>query len=111
MRTRSGQYWHSSTLSPLPFYSDNSIYEQAVHLFKNAPSDIREIGVHCYQLSDYEVSQLSIFADEIARERHRVVAIDELNHRYGEHTIHSADTLNLGITGKTKIPFGSTRFL
>lgn len=110
-RTFDREYWHASTLSPLPFFSNNSIYSQALQLFSKAPDNIREIGVHCYELTAYEESQLSIFADEISRERHVVEAIDGLNKRFGERTVHSADTLSTGIYVNTKIPFGSTRYL
>ena len=104
-------YWHSSTLSPLPFYSDRAIYLQASQLFNKAPDMLREIGVHCYELTDFEESQLSLFADEMTRERQVAGAIDAINHRFGERTVHSADTLNTGIYVSTKIPFGSTRYL
>lgn len=110
-RTLDKNYWHSSTLSPLPFYSDRSIYAQAIQLFNKAPDGIREIGIHCYELTGFEDSQLSLFADEISRERQAVEAIDVLNQRFGERTIHSADTLDTGIYVSTKIPFGSTRYL
>lgn len=111
VKTLDREYWHSSTLSPLPFFSDRSIYTQALQLFHKAPDNIREIGVHCYDLTVLEESQLSLFADEISRERQVVEAVDDLNHRFGERTIHSAGTLSTGIYVNTKIPFGSTRYL
>jgi DNA polymerase-4 len=111
VKTLDREYWHSSTLSPLPFFSDRSIYTQALQLFHKAPDNIREIGVHCYDLTVLEESQLSLFGDEISRERQVVEAVDDLNHRFGERTIHSADTLATGIYVNTKIPFGSTRYL
>ena len=104
-------YWHSSTLSPLPFYSDRAIYAQAAQLFSKAPDGIREIGVHCYDLTELETSQVSLFADEITRERQATDAVDDLNKRFGDRTVHSADTLKTGIYVSTKIPFGSTRYL
>lgn len=110
-KTYDRQHWHSSTLSPLPFFSDQSIYMQALQLFDRAPDNIREIGVHCYELTTADSSQLSFFADEIIRERQVVEAIDEINKRFGDRTIHSGGTLNTGIYVKTKIPFGSTRYL
>ena len=103
--------WHASTLSPLPFYSDTAIFAQATHLFRRAPSEIKEIGIHCYELVDNDMSQLSLFADDIARERQVVTAIDTLNQRFGERTIHSAGTLATGIYMNTKVPFGGTRYL
>jgi len=110
-KTLDRNYWHSSTLSPLPFYSDSSIYAQAIQLFSKAPDAIREIGIHCYELTEFEESQMSLFADEIIRERQVVEAVDVLNKRFGERTVHSANTLDTGIYVSTKIPFGSTRYL
>lgn len=104
-------YWHSSSLSGLPFHSDQTIYSLARQLFEAAPDRLREIGVHCYQLEDIEDSQLSLFNDQIVRERQVTGAIDDINQRFGERTIHSADTLGTGIYVKQKIPFGSTRYL
>ena len=104
-------YWHASSLSPLPFFSDQSIYSQVLQLFDAAPNGIREIGLHCYELGPLDMSQLSLFADEITRERHIVEAVDTLNKRFGDRTIHSAGTLGTGIYVRTKIPFGSTRYL
>ena len=111
VKTLNREYWHASSLSPLPFFSDQAIYAQALQLFDRAPDQIREIGMHCYDLTASDSSQLSLFADEIIRERQVVQAIDEINKKFGDRTIHSADTLNTGIYVKTKIPFGSTRYL
>lgn len=110
-KTFDREYWHSSTLSPLPFYSDRAIFAQVKQLFMKAPSNLREIGIHCYELSELQDSQISLFADELARERHIAEAVDGLNKRFGERTVHSADTLKSGIYVSTKIPFGSTRYL
>ena len=104
-------YWHATHVSQTPFFSDATIYSLARHLFVNAPPNIRDINVHVYLLQPHEQTQISLFADEIARERSVVSAIDELNDRYGEHTVHSADTLKTSPFVKTKIPFGSTRYL
>ncbi len=104
-------YWHSSVLTPLPFYSDQSIYAQAQQLMTKAPDGLKEIGIHCYELVPIEDNQISLFADQLARERQVVEAIDFVNKRYGERTLHSADTLGTGIYVNQKIPFGSTRYL
>jgi DNA polymerase-4 len=110
-KTADRQYWHASRMAQLPFYSDATIYQLAEALFHNAPGDIREIGVHCYELSDGDQSQVSLFADSLAREHHLVSAIDTINRRFGDRTLHSADTLHTGDFVKQKIPFGSTRYL
>ncbi len=110
-KTPDHQYWHASQMSQLPFSSDTTINVLAQQLFQAAPRMIQEIGVHCYELSDEGDGQLSLFGDVIMRERHLVHAIDEINQRYGDRTVHAADTLQTGEFVKQKIPFGSTRYL
>lgn len=110
-RLLDGSYWHQSSVQPLPFFSDQTIYKKASELLQHAPSGIREIGVHCYKLQDDGVNQLSMFADEILRERAVTSATDQINERYGERTIVSADTIQTGMYVSQKIPFGSTRYL
>lgn len=109
---RRGSYWHEKYLAPLPFYSNEAIWAIANRLLSHAPpGSIREIGVHCYHLSDDLGDQLTLFADELVRDQQVTAAVDEINKRYGDRTIHSADTLGTGIYVKAKIPFGSTRYL
>lgn len=110
-KTLDHEYWHSSTLSLLPFSSDQTIYTLARRLFDQAPDRLKEIGIHCYELEPIEDPQISFFNDQIVRERQVTHAIDGINKQYGERTIHSADTLGTGIYVKQKIPFGSTRYL
>jgi DNA polymerase-4 len=104
-------YWHASSLSSLPFSSDQTIYAQALRLFQKAPDGMKEIGIHCYDLEPIEDPQLSLFNDQIVREQQVTHAIDGINKRWGDRTIHSADTLGTGIYVQAKIPFGSTRYL
>ncbi len=110
-RTRSGEYWHASHLSSLPFFSDATLYAHAARLIKGVPSDIREIGVHCYQLGPHTVSQLSLFADAMARDQSIASTIDTINIRFGVRTIHAASTLPTNAYMHERIPFGSTRYL
>lgn len=111
-KTSERRYWHACQVLSLPFYSNQAIYELARQLFMGAPPDIHEIGIHCYELTDVSTQgQLSLFADELAREHAIVTATDGINERYGERTIVSADTIDTGIYVSQKIPFGSTRYL
>lgn len=104
-------YWHATRVTQTPFFSNETIYSLAKSLFMNAPPAIRDINVHVYLLQHEEPSQTSLFADQLAREWAVTDAVDELNDRYGEHTVHSADTIPTGRLVKTKVPFGSTRYL
>ncbi len=110
-KTAERYYWHASRLCQLPFYSDKAIYGLAEQLFLQAPNALREIGIHCYGLSDDNEPQMSLFGDVLAREHQLVEALDTINQRYGERTLHSADTLGTGNFIRQKIPFGSTRYL
>lgn len=110
-KTRDRQYWHASRMAPSPFYTNKTIFAFARELFVSAPPDIREIGIHCYELEESSHDQLSIFEDSINREQQMTYAIDNINKRYGERMLHSADTLGTGVYVQSKIPFGSTRYL
>lgn len=111
-KTRQWKYWHARHMSALPFFSNEAIYTQARLLFMGAPSEyLKEIGVSCYALEDGGRDQLSLFGDEIAREQQITQAIDSINQRFGDRTIHAADTIGTGRFVKQKIPFGSTRYL
>ena len=111
-KTLERQYWHACRVLPLPFFSNQAIYETARQLFADAPSGLKEIGIHCYELVRNDaIGQLSLFADELAHERSIVAATDAINERYGERTIVAADTIDTGIYVSQKIPFGSTRYL
>ena len=104
-------YWHNCQVSPLPFFSNAALFHHASLLFSSAPGGIKEIGVHCYKLTAGDSNQLSIFSDELAREHAVTQAADDINERYGERTIVSADTIETGIYVSQKIPFGSIRHL
>lgn len=111
IKTDDRQYWQARHMAQLPFYSDQAIYAQAWSLLAQAPTGIREIGVSCYELSYDTDPQLSLFGDQVARDRAVTEAVDVINKRFGERTIHSADTLETQKILKQKIPFGSTRYL
>jgi DNA polymerase IV len=110
-KTTERGYWHARHMCDLPFFSDNAIYAQAMMLFAQVPSGSYEIGISCYELSDGVDDQLSFFGDSLAREQQVTEAIDAINKRFGDRTIHAADTLGTGSHVKQKIPFGSTRYL
>jgi DNA polymerase-4 len=110
-KTLQHRYWHATKMCQLPFFSDKTINSLAQQLFSAAPNGIIEIGVHCYELTTNSNDQASLFGDELAREQQLVDAIDNINQRFGERTVHSASTLMTTKFLKPKIPFGSTRYL
>ncbi|HEU4830733.1 MAG TPA: hypothetical protein VFS65_01005, partial [Candidatus Saccharimonadales bacterium] len=95
-KTIDRHYWHATQMYQLPFYSDMTINTLAQQLFLEAPANLQEIGIHCYELSDDTDAQLSLFGDMVVRQQQLVGAVDTINQRYGERTVHSADTLDTG---------------
>jgi DNA polymerase-4 len=110
-KSRTLGHWHARHMCPLPFFSNQAIYAQAAMLFANAPDDITKIMITCYELEDGKRDQLSLFGDQLVREQYVTDAIDTINKRFGDRTIHAADTLGTGFYVKQKVPFGSTRYL
>lgn len=111
-RTYDHGSWHAKHMASVPFFSNQAIYNHARRLFETAPEGIRMISVTCYELSaEKSDAQLSLFGDELARERDVTNALDDINERYGARVVHSADTLGTDTFVKQKIPFGSTRYL
>jgi DNA polymerase-4 len=110
-KSRTLGYWHARHMCPLPFFSNQAIYAQAAMLFANAPDDITKITITCYELEDGKRDQLNLFGDQLVREQYVTDAIDTINKRFGDRTIHAADTLGTGFYVKQKVPFGSTRYL
>lgn len=112
VRCYDGPSWKGHELAPLPFYSNAAIWTLAKRIFMGAPAKgIKMISITCYHLEDNLSNQLNLFGDELAREIAVTNAIDDINTRWGDRTLHSADTLGTGMYVKQKIPFGSTRYL
>lgn len=110
-KTFDRRYWHARRMAMMPFFSDKAIFEQAAQLFEQAPDNIREIGVSCYELCEDDDQQMSLFGDSLAREKRLTYGIDAINARYGRRAVHSANTLATNQHIRRKIPFGSTRYL
>jgi DNA polymerase-4 len=111
VKSRTAGHWHARHMCALPFFSNQAIYAQAAMLFSQAPDDVIKISITCYELEDNAGDQLSLFGDEIAKDQYVTEAIDTINRRFGDRTVHAADTLGTGIYVKQKVPFGSTRYL
>ena len=111
IRTIDRKYWHTCQMCQMPFSSDITINTLAQQLFLKAPGRIQEIGIRCYGLSDDNEPQFSLFFDEILKQQQLVKAIDIINRRFGDRTVHSANTLQTSEFMKQKISFGSTKYL
>ncbi len=81
-------YWHASQVTLLPFSSDHIIYELTQQMFTKAPDRVKEIGVHCYELEPLEDAQMSLFNEQIIRERQLTDTIYEVTKGLGERTMN-----------------------
>lgn len=103
-------YYHRSTVTKSAINTDADICETAMKLFAELPSPARTIGITLYKLQDQPDAQVSLWQEQKNRKESLCIASDAINLRFGSRTIHSADSHGTEHV-KTKIPFGSVRFL
>lgn len=112
VRPYEGVQWRKTTTTALPFYSNEALWSLVEQLFNASPEvGVREVGVWCYLLEPIAGSQVALFGDTLACGAGYSEAIDDINGRFGERTIHSASTLGTDDFVSSKVPFGSTRYL
>lgn len=103
-------YSHRSIILKDPINTDADICRIVTQLYDQLPAPVRTIGVTLYKLQDHPEAQLCFEQDRIERAQNICTAIDKINLRFGARTIHSARSMGTDHV-KTKIPFGSTRYL
>ena len=103
-------YQHHQTILKRAINTDHEIAIYARQLFDGLPSPVRIMGITLYKLQTQPELQLSFDQDKYERNTKICQASDRINYRFGTRTIHCADTLGTEQI-KTKIPFGSTRYL
>ena len=110
-RFQSGDGWYQRKMFKTSFYTDREIYRRALYLFNQRPKHmiVTAMGITCYRLTPSNRSQVSIFED-VNREEWLTTAVDEINERYGNFILHSANTLEGKAKVKQKIPFGGTKY-
>ena len=101
---------HTSTILREPIHSDQDIQRVARELYAKLPDAARIIGITLYKLENQPTAQLSLNQAALDRQDRICAAEDKINYRFGARKIHSADTLGTAHV-KTKIPFGSVRYL
>ena len=103
-------YSHRAHLTPAVFNTDAEICHIARQLFTDLPSPVRIIGITLYKLQNHSELQQTFWQEQANRRSHLCAASDAINLRFGARTIHSADSCGTDHV-KTKIPFGSVRYL
>ncbi len=111
IRYKGGDSWHSRKAFKSSFFTNAEVYRRATLLFNQHPrlDYIVELSVSCYLLEPSNINQVSIL-EEVNKDIWLTEAVDEVNQRYGNHTITFASSADAKHKIKQKIPFGSTRY-
>jgi DNA polymerase-4 len=106
-----GESWVQRKMFKTTFYTDQEIYRRALLLYNQRPKGINvaSMGITCYMLTPSARNQLGLF-EESRKAEWITSAIDEINERYGNFVICSANSLEGKKVVKQKIPFGGTRY-
>ena len=108
-----GDNWSARRMHGSTFYTNKALYERLLYLLKDRPhgADLTpaSIGLTCYELTPSTRNQMSLF-DEINKEEWLTTAVDEINERYGNFAVFSANALLGKQVIKQKIPFGGTDY-
>lgn len=108
--TYDGLYLHRARLGKTAFNTDQDITQIARQLFADFPAPLQIIGITLYKIQTTPDAQLSFNQAAIDAQENLCLAADTINLRFGSRTIHYADSCGTDHV-KTKIPFGSTRYL
>ena len=103
-------YYHKSTILKRAIDTDQDICDTTRELFTQLPSPVHTIGITLYKLQREPSQQLTFYQNRLDRTENICAAIDKINYRFGSRKIHSAASHGTEHI-KTKIPFGSTRYL
>lgn len=111
LRFQSGDYYRQKLLADQPFDADSRIWQIAQQLFNSRPyHKIQTMGIYLYNFTQPNHNQLT-FLDDVNKTASLTKAIDLINYRYGNSTIHSAHS-SAGLAKiKQKVPFGGTDYL
>lgn len=107
----SGEYWQARKMHKSSFYSNQEIYRRALYLFNQRPRlPVSCMGITCYGFNPSTRAQASLFESQ-NKEEWLTEAIDEINERYGNFTIHSLNALEGKHIVRQKVPaFGGNKY-
>ena len=111
LHLQSGEYWFKRKMHGSSFYTDQEVYRRALYLINQRPKSeaVIQISITCYELSPSARSQISLL-DSTNRAEWLTQAVDEVNDKYGNFVICTANSIAGKSLVKQKIPFGSTRY-
>lgn len=105
--------WHRGRTLGRDLYTTMELYRHAQLLF-NAQSSIKPIthmGVSCYQLTQHNSGQMTIFEETSVKERIVADTMDKINDTYGEFTVVPGIMMEMDEVVLDRIAFGGVRDL
>ena len=104
---RNGAYWHKGVKTKEILFESRDIYKEVKRLLSLCPQkDLpRIIAISVFNLSKKSNLQLNFFEDLLKKEK-LASSIDEINHKWGNFTIHPARMANMGEIITDRIAFG-----
>ena len=111
LRYRDRTFWHHGQLTKEELYTTAELFRNALSILNSQPEPklVGLMSVSCYQLSEQNDNQLSIFGDEIAKAHHVSDAADKINDIYGEFTVVPGLMMEMDDVILDRIAFGGVR--
>ncbi len=103
--------WHRGRLMNRDLYTTMELYRHAQLIFNSQPEmkAITHMGVSCYELTENNSMQMSMFEEDTSKARKVADAADELNDKYGEFTVVPGLMINMDNLILDRIAFGGVR--
>jgi DNA polymerase-4 len=105
--------WHRGRLMHRDLYTTMELYRHSQLIFNSQPEakPVTHLGISCYQLTEHNDMQMSLFEVTESKARKVSEAMDKINDRYGEFTIVPGIMLDMDDVILDRIAFGGVREL
>lgn len=103
-------FWHRARKMETELYSTSQLYQKALLVFNQQPQrkPIVKLSVSCYDLTTADKSQMSLFEDDIPKQRKVSDALDQINDRWGEFVITPALMMDMKDLILKRVAFGGS---
>jgi len=105
--------WHRGRLMGRDLYTTMELYRYSQIIFNSQPQtkQITHMGVSCYQLSEHNDMQMSLFEQDKPKQRKVADAMDQINDKYGEFTVVPGIMMDMDNVILDRIAFGGVKEL
>lgn len=109
---RDGSYWHHGEKTGGLLFDSRDIYKTAFEIMCRSPyrKPVAILAESCFNLEKTRICQESLFED-LEKKRKLVLALDTINHKWGEFVITPALMMNTDNLVSDRIAFGGIKEL